>query len=128
MGHLAVGAHRTTNVRPLFYTDGVNDDLATLHIRTGTDGIVVSVETSSSAIHQQQAVKSGESLTVTLTGYGDLETKIEIAPTTKSAAQALKALFAQDRITYGIFSGRSWWILLFCGILAYAFFKGMFGG
>ena len=106
----------------------MNDDLATLHIRTGENGILVCVETSSSAIQQQQAVKSGECLTVTLTGYGDLETKIEIAPTTKSAEQALKALFAHDRATYGLFTGRSWWVLVFCGILAYAFFKGMFGG
>jgi len=105
----------------------MNNDLATLHIRTGENGIVVSVETSSSAIPQQQAVKSGESLTVTLTGYGDIETRIEIAPATKNGVQSLKALFPQDRPTHAIFSGLSLWILLFCGILGYAFFRGVFG-
>ena len=105
----------------------MNEELATLHIRGGVNGIVVSVETPSSAISQQQAVKSGQSLTVTLTGYEDMETRIEIAPTTINDAKVLKALFAHDRVAYGIFTGRSWWVLVFGGILAYAFFKGVFG-
>ena len=105
---------------------GMTDDLATLRIRNTDDEIFVAVETNESV--EERSFKSGQRLTVTITGDQSRVTEIQITSMTASDADMLKALLGPAATTPRQSSGCFWLILLFGAMFVYSFIKGLFGG